>query len=152
MGTEYVMETRTAGWGDKWCVLSLAPASHADTIRIYLVTEFIIYPKSKPTKKLNAAKAKIDAQLASAPTSASGPIIPSISAPGTGTSTPQSVSGTVSSIPNMDEAKKAAARNRPPRADGGIVTCIAVFEYCFKIGRVTIPPVSSIGLDWPDLI
>jgi hypothetical protein len=44
----------------------------------------------------------------------------------------------------MEEAKKAAARSRPPRPDGGVVACVAVFQYCFKIGRVTIPPVSSV--------
>lgn len=105
------------------------------------MTEFIIYPKSKPTAKLQAVKSQINHTLASASTSSSGPIIPSISVPGTGQSTPQTT-GTSSPIPNMEEAKKAAARARPPRSDGGVVACIAVFEYCFKIGRVTIPPVS----------
>lgn len=42
---------------------------------------------------------------------------------------------------NHDELmKRLMARAREPRADGGIVTCIAVTDYCFKQGRMTIPP------------
>lgn len=47
-------------------------------------------------------------------------------------------------IQDLEEAKRAALRQRPPRADGGVVACVAVWEYCFKIGRLTVPPVSFV--------
>jgi hypothetical protein len=42
--------------------------------------------------------------------------------------------------------KKATYRARQPRSDGGVVCCLAVNEYCFKIGRVTVPPVRPLPL------
>jgi hypothetical protein len=41
----------------------------------------------------------------------------------------------------MEDAKTVAnIRSRAPRDDGGVVCAVAITEYCFKLGRQTIPP------------
>lgn len=123
MGTEYVMETRLAGWGDKW---------------MHLVTEFIIYPKGK--KVVYKTKA-----------GRPNPPVPTFSAPPSGTDSPASgvpVNGGPAAgekaeamVRSASEVlKKVKARVRDPRPDGGVICCVAITDYCFKQGRVTIPP------------
>jgi hypothetical protein len=78
-----------------------------------------------------------------------GSIIPSISAPpsGYGTPTGNDSGASGSSTPaTLGEVKgKADLRAREPRKDGGVVCCMGVYETCFKMGRVTVPPVSPTG-------
>ncbi|KAK4683865.1 hypothetical protein P7C73_g6351, partial [Tremellales sp. Uapishka_1] len=114
IGSEYTMETRAGGWGDKW---------------FYLVTEFVIYPKKSSRSK------------GSKPSTT--PAGPSIAIPlleeSSGSSSP-SASG-INTPSTAEQVKKGASlRARQPRTDGGVVCCLAVSEYCFKMGRVTIPP------------
>jgi hypothetical protein len=48
------------------------------------------------------------------------------------------------SLDSLEAAKTVASvRVRQPREDGGVVCCFSVVEYCFKVGRVTVPPVSE---------
>lgn len=134
IGSEYTMEAYCLGWDEKW---------------MYLACEFILYPKK--TSKAGAAKNKVAAGVVS-----SAPhIVPTISAPPTRTASPNSsasVSGNVtpaqgSPLGNkVEEIKRAwlARRKENPREDGGVTCCLSVSEYCFKIDRVTIPPVSSL--------
>lgn len=98
------------------------------------MTEFVIYPKKKPSKK-GSKTVKPDSEPA-------GPVIPVISAPPSGSTTPAPGSG--SNMPPTSEAVKKAAtlRSRAARSDGGVVCAVVVTEYCVKAGRITVPPVS----------
>lgn len=146
MGTEYTMETRLAGWGDKW---------------MHLVTEFVVYPKKggkgKGGKGKGAGKEGAKAAGAGAGhethDSRSGrpnPAVPTFSAPPSGTDSPASGvpanggAGELKAEAMVRSAsevlRKVKARVRDPRPDGGIVCCVCVTDYCFKQGRVTIPP------------
>lgn len=124
--------------------------------RFYIVSEFVIYPKKgaaarKGSKGKTSAK-ELEDKLASVAANAASKtgtngVIPSISTAPSGTDTPDSPTGAPGSPTldngDIDTVKRAAAlRARAVRPDGGVVCCLAVFEYCFKIGRVTIPPVS----------
>jgi hypothetical protein len=133
------METRMGGWDEKWSVLSLSDvrgSTATNESRLYLVTEFIIYPKTKPSRK---GKARVTPDLAPV----GGPsAIPDISAPPSGTASPDD-SGANTPSTNIETVKKSAAlRIRKARADGGVVCALAVTEYCIKAGRMTVPPVS----------
>lgn len=121
--------------------------THPLTPRIHIVTEFVIYPKK------GKGKGKDKAAVAAASTEADKPtVIPQISVPPSGTDsgvdTPESSSngaanGSASKsdgVSHVELMKRLMSRVREPRADGGIVACIAVTDYCFKQGRITIPP------------
>lgn len=100
--------------------------------RIYLVTEFVIYPKKRSGK----GKGK-----ASSTSTHLG--VPSISAPPSGTNSPEPGSGSNTPSTAAESVKKAATlRVREPRADGGVTCALVVTEYCVKAGRITVPPVS----------
>ncbi|GMK58450.1 hypothetical protein CspeluHIS016_0504820 [Cutaneotrichosporon spelunceum] len=127
IGSQYLMETRVGGWGDKW---------------IHCITEFVIYP-SKGKKRAHKP------DVADKPTA-----LPHIDIPSgtdSGVDTPENgyangyangkANGSATTGPNHDELmKRLMVQAREPRADGGIVTCIAITDYCFKQGRVTVPP------------
>lgn len=115
IGSEYTMEAKVGGWGDKW---------------IYIVTEYIIYPKKSSNSKSHAP-------TPSPPSDTVNPILTSAPAPSRN-DTPEP---STSKQGSADLLKKATYRARQPRADGGVVCCLAINEYCFKIGRVTVPPV-----------
>ncbi|WVQ81233.1 hypothetical protein IAT38_003355 [Cryptococcus sp. DSM 104549] len=128
IGSEYVMETRLAGWDEKW---------------MFLVTEFITYPKKRSsrsraaTTRDAAAGAITDAHLlptVTAPPTRSSSPVPS------GTATPAGAAGVSNN--RVEEIKKAwvARRAANPREDGGVVCCLSISEHCVKIGRITIPP------------
>lgn len=103
--------------------------------RIHVVTEFVIFPKGG--KRKGGKKA---------PVSEKEQIIPNLSLPPSGTDTPSSsaTSAKGHTVPQTPEEVvrrlTAATRSAKPRADGGVVACIAVTDYCFKQGRITIPP------------
>jgi hypothetical protein len=103
--------------------------------RIHVVTEFVIFPKGG--KRKGGKKS---------PVSEKEQIIPNLSLPPSGTDTPSSsaTSAKGHTVPQTPEEVvrrlTAATRSAKPRADGGVVACIAVTDYCFKQGRITIPP------------
>jgi hypothetical protein len=101
-----------------------------DVNRIYVVTEYVIYPKKSNKPKSSPT-----------PSPPSGKIIPTItSAPAPSrTETPDPANGVKEG--SADLLKKATYKARQPRSDGGVVCCLAINEYCFKLGRVTVPPV-----------
>jgi len=99
--------------------------------RIYVVTEYVIYPKKSSRTK-----------SAPTPSPPSGKIIPTITSEPTPSRTDTPEPTATAKEGSADILKKATYRARQPRADGGVVCCLAVNEYCFKIGRVTVPPVS----------
>jgi len=100
--------------------------------RIYLVTEFVIYPKKRSGKNKSKASGT-PAHLG----------VPSISAPPSGTASPEPGSGSNTPSTAAESVKKAATlRVREPRTDGGVTCALVVTEYCVKAGRITVPPVS----------
>ncbi|OCF35552.1 hypothetical protein I317_04215 [Kwoniella heveanensis CBS 569] len=146
LGSEYVMEVRCGGWDEKW---------------MYVVIEFIIYPGkgkgrgkgqnngAKPTDVLTAAASSASTKLSETSSSSAPvpPLVPSISDPPTRSTSPMpSANGTGTSTPSnattskVEALKRAWAVKRGQREDGGVVCCMSISEYCFKMGRVTIPP------------
>ncbi|WVW79317.1 hypothetical protein I302_101285 [Kwoniella bestiolae CBS 10118] len=107
VGARYVIETRCGGWDEKW---------------LYLVSEFIIYPKKR------SPKSKPSSNGTKSPNSGSG----------SGTATPM-INGDLSKS-RIEEIKKSWMAKRTHRDDGGVVCCLGVSELCIKIGRITIPP------------
>lgn len=143
MGMQYTMETRMAGWGDKW---------------MHLVTEFVIYPKK-------GAKGRKTQEVHRTKQGTADPPVPTFSAPPSGTDSPVSgvpVNGNANGSANLqaeamvrsasEVLQRVKARIREPRSDGGIVCCVAITDYCFKQGRVTIPPRIALftGIHSPD--
>ena len=113
------------------CVPALDLESiNTDEIRIYVVTEYVIYPKKSNKSKSSPT-----------PSPPSEKIIPTITSAPTPsrTETPDPANGVKEG--SADLIKRATYKARQPRADGGVVCCLAINEYCFKIGRVTVPPV-----------
>lgn len=104
------------------------------------MTEYVIYPK-KGSKSKSARP--IPSTTPSPPTEA---VIPNITAAPSRTETPEpSSSNGTSKAGSSETVKSAAYRARQPRPDGGVVCSLAVNEYCFKIGRVTVPPVCPLS-------
>ncbi|WVQ81226.1 hypothetical protein IAT38_003348 [Cryptococcus sp. DSM 104549] len=130
IGVPYVMECRCGGWDEKW---------------LYTIVEFIIYPKKKSTKAVFSAKSHM-------PTPDGSKFLPQMSAPptpdpsaptsGTATPNPAATAGTDAGSNAVDAIKRAWAQRREanPRKDGGVVCGMQISEYCFKIGRITVPP------------
>lgn len=124
------------------------PVGLGSDSRFYVVTEYILYPK-----KSKRASSTASAKLPASPPAET--IVPTITAvPGPSRSdTPDLSNSNGNDNGNTAEAKagskegtsdlikRATYRARQPRSDGGIVCSIAVNEYCFKMGRVTVPPV-----------
>ncbi|KAK8843334.1 hypothetical protein IAR55_006989 [Kwoniella newhampshirensis] len=148
IGATYTMEARCGGWDDKW---------------MYVLIEFIMYPKKggkgrSKTARVSAAASDAKDKVIESTSQLNGtsPLVPVISAPPTRTATPDSSvppSNTESgaNTPNsagsqagasLDAIKRAWAKKREtePRADGGVVCCLTISEYCFKMGRMTVPP------------
>ncbi|ORY24764.1 hypothetical protein BCR39DRAFT_314242 [Naematelia encephala] len=122
MGSDYVMESRVGGWGDKW---------------MYMVTEFIIYPKKG--RKGGKGKKLVDPKPTPAGPAMSTDLNP-IATAASSTSASPSQTGTSTPV-TLEEVKRSAnLRMRHPREDGGVVCCLAVSEGVFKMGRVTVPP------------
>lgn len=117
--------------------VAVGSESKADMGRIYVVTEYVIYPK-----KGRKSKSALPKPL-STPSPPSEAVVPTITAAPSRTDTPEPTSSNGTAKAGSSETVKSATyRARQPRADGGVVCSLAVNEYCFKIGRVTVPPVS----------
>ena len=110
------------------------------TLRLYLITEFIIYPKKSVRSRTKSNTIEV---MHPKPKHV-GPAAPATALGVSLEGLAESASHTPSPAPtNGEEVKRAAVlRSRAPRDDGGVVCCLAVSEYCFKQGRVTVPPVS----------
>ncbi|CAE6358263.1 unnamed protein product [Rhizoctonia solani] len=118
------------GWGDKW---------------MYLVTKFVSHPKSskssspvKPSHNSHAKPTTIPAITApSTPlmTETSTPAEPVVLGDGTSTSFDAS---TVDTKLTPNTLPKSTLRTHDD--DGALIHCIAVSTYCFKHGRITVPP------------
>ncbi|KDQ21709.1 hypothetical protein BOTBODRAFT_61344 [Botryobasidium botryosum FD-172 SS1] len=118
MNSEYEMHIGIGGWGDKW---------------ISFVGYFVSYPKRGQKGKRQACVVEEVKMNGNAVLD-----VPSISVSSTplsdNTPAPSSPSNESSSLPNMPFPGVAII---DPAA---VVHCVSVSTYCFKIGRVTVPP------------
>jgi len=115
INTPYEIRMSIGGWEDKW---------------MYLVAKFVSHPKKSSKSK---------------PNSHSGaPTIPSITTPSTPIVTEPSTPGepTIPSSLSALDASRVDTKLSPKTHDddGALIHCIAVSTYCFKHGRVTVPP------------
>lgn len=96
-----------------------------------MVTEFIIYPPKSKKGEKKVIK----------PVSEKESIVPNLSNPPSGNDTPEEARDPLPpKTPEEVVRRLALAASSRQRADGGVVTCVAVTDYCFKQGRITIPP------------
>jgi hypothetical protein len=108
-------------------------------MQIYLVGEFVTYPKKGQGKNKNKRSK-----------SNSGGTKPSPESPAAITSTASASDSRETSQRNETSTlekeivrRKLSEANRgTPREDGGVLNCFSVSVYCFKLGRLTVPPVS----------
>ncbi|KAF8601041.1 hypothetical protein BDV93DRAFT_510315 [Ceratobasidium sp. AG-I] len=116
INTPYEIRMSIGGWEDKW---------------IYFVAKFVSHPKK-------GSKSKSSSQSNSATT------IPSITTPSTPLVTEPSTPGepTIPSTMSTLDASRVDTKLSPKTHDddGALIHCIAVSTYCFKHGRVTVPP------------
>jgi hypothetical protein len=97
---------------------------------VHIVTEFIIFPAKGKGKEKKAIKPACEKEH----------FIPNLSNPPSGADTPVTGVPLPPKTPEEVVRRLAAAASARERPDGGVVTCIAVTDYCFKQGRITIPP------------
>lgn len=172
MYSPYVMESRVGGWGDKWLYLVtefvIFPSSGKGKGRGKGTRKGGVHEPGDGAESAGIA-ATINNQLAGPNETGPGLLAPVLAgapesngsspspspspSPAQGAGAAEKSNGTrtqgqgqgherrVSAV-TAQEVKMAALRNRKPRSDGGVVCCLAVSEYCFKVGRVTVPPVS----------
>lgn len=120
--------------------------------QMYLVAEFVTYPKrGKSSEKSSSALPKPTTALEAETSASKNPAVklPMIndvlsgSVSSSGVATPTMSNGQATGTGNMHEqiSKRVAQK---VREDGSVLHCLAVSSYCFKIGRLTVPPVSQI--------
>jgi hypothetical protein len=153
MLSDYEIRVSIGGFEEKWvsferdsrCYLRMPDADTPHIIyQMYLVAEFVTYPKKTSKHRRSAL-----------PGTQSLNFIPPISQPPSGTGTPTSSSAAESRATTpeqMDVALAAAAKQKSSvaggiREDGSVLHCFSVSTYCFKMGRLTVPPVSSCILE-----
>ncbi|KAH7335789.1 hypothetical protein B0J17DRAFT_616854 [Rhizoctonia solani] len=130
INTHYQVRMSIGGWEDKW---------------IYLVTKFVSHPK----KSKSGSQSKSVHNAHAKPTT-----IPAITTPSTPlvteTSTPAEpaipANGALVPLDASTVDTKLAPNTSPKPTlrthdhDGALIHCIAVSTYCFKHGRITVPP------------
>ncbi|KDN35449.1 hypothetical protein RSAG8_11587, partial [Rhizoctonia solani AG-8 WAC10335] len=125
MNASYEIRVSIGGWDEKW---------------IYLVAKFVCHPKKN--SKAHATKG--------------GTIIPSITTPSTPLETEPSTPGepvlntgekaTFLDASRVDTKLASKPTLRTHDDDGALIYCVAVSTYCFKHGRVTIPPKVALAI------
>ncbi|KAG8973438.1 hypothetical protein FRC05_008829 [Tulasnella sp. 425] len=117
LGTHYEIQTSIGGWEEKW---------------MFLVHHYISYP-SKNKRAQSASQAIGHRPMP-------GPSITAPSTPSLIDSPPQSTSPKPMREPYRPPAGMDFSKLRKPLPEGAVVHCVAVSLYCFKTGRITIPP------------
>lgn len=122
-------------------------------LQMYLIAEFVTYPKgnkgkraaSSSSTRTNAQRAAQAASDAGLRTRMSSAGIPDISQPPSGHGSPED-SGAEDKTLRGNKASSVSSARKPTaptveiRPDGSVLHCFAVSTYCFKIGRITVPP------------
>ncbi|KAI5455306.1 hypothetical protein NCC49_000121 [Naganishia albida] len=131
--SDYEIHISIGGFEEKW---------------MYLVAEFVTYPKrGKSSEKSSSALPKPTTALEAETSASKNPAVklPMIndvlsgSVSSSGVATPTMSNGQATGTGNMHEqiSKRVAQK---VREDGSVLHCLAVSSYCFKIGRLTVPP------------
>ncbi|CAE6414388.1 unnamed protein product [Rhizoctonia solani] len=125
MNASYEIRVSIGGWDQKW---------------IYLVAKFVSHPKKG--SKTHASKANT--------------VIPSITTPSTPLVTEPSTPGepalntsgnaTLLDASRVDSKLASKPILRTHDDDGALINCVAVSTYCFKHGRVTVPPKVALAI------
>ncbi|KAJ9107559.1 hypothetical protein QFC21_001018 [Naganishia friedmannii] len=131
---DYEIHISIGGFEEKW---------------MYLVAEFVTYPKKgKLTQRIdsNPATHKPTSALQAENSDSTKPTVQPMltevlsgSAASSGVATPTNDVNGANAIPSMPEqiAKRVA---QTVRTDGSVLHCLGVSTYCFKVGRITVPP------------
>lgn len=120
---------------------------------MYLVAEFVTFPKKGKADRAKDSNLATD-QANSAPEAEAEksdsarrtvqPILTEVlsgSVTSSGVATPtNNGSSTSTRIPMQEQIAKRVAQT--VRSDGSVLHCLGVSTYCFKVGRITVPPVS----------
>ncbi|KAG8981678.1 hypothetical protein FRB90_007071, partial [Tulasnella sp. 427] len=117
LGTHYEIQSSIGGWEEKW---------------LFLVHHYISYP-SKNKRSQTASQA-----IGRPPMP--GPNITAPSTPSLIDSPPRANSPKPVREPYRPPIGIDLSKIRKPLPEGAVVHCVAVSLYCFKIGRITIPP------------
>ncbi|CAE6441347.1 unnamed protein product [Rhizoctonia solani] len=130
INTHYEVRMSIGGWEDKW---------------IYLVTKFVSYPQKSKSNSHSKPVHNTHTKPTTIPviTTPSTPLV-------TETSTPAEpavpVNGALTPLDASTVDTKLAPNTSPKPVlrthdhDGALIHCIAVSTYCFKHGRITVPP------------
>jgi hypothetical protein len=127
---------------------------------MYLVAEFVTFPKKSKSgqeKDSTALKPKAtsgpEAENSDSARRTVQPILTEVlsgSVTSSGIATPTTNGNSTNAPTSMQEqiAKRVA---QTVRTDGSVLHCLGVSTYCFKVGRITVPPVScdSEDLNFP---
>jgi hypothetical protein len=156
---DYEIHISIGGFEEKWVStpgdVRRFWASTEGHNQMYLVAEFVTYPKrGKSSEKSSAALPKPTTALEAEKSASKNPEVKfpfvndvlSSSVSSSGVATPTTTSnGQATGTGTMHEqiSKRVAQK---PREDGSVLHCLAVSTYCFKIGRLTVPPVSCVKL------
>ncbi|KAG9030148.1 hypothetical protein FRB95_004286 [Tulasnella sp. JGI-2019a] len=128
-GVNYEIKTTIGGWDSKW---------------MYIVHHFVTYPTKK--KSRSQTKAPIlklpdqgsDSHTAGFPSMAT-PSTPSLINTPARSSSPPLVS-TPQRVPYKAPSTIPKYKIKSPLPEGALVHCVAISTYCFKAGRITVPP------------
>ncbi|KAB5590484.1 hypothetical protein CTheo_6066 [Ceratobasidium theobromae] len=129
----YEIRLSIGGWEDKW---------------IYLVAKFVSHPKGK-SKSSSASTHSAKATTVPSITTPSTPLFTEPSTPG---EPANAVNGNSTAL-DASSVDTKLTPNTPPKPalrthddDGALIHCIAVSTYCFKHGRLTVPPKVALAM------
>ncbi|KAJ9115016.1 hypothetical protein QFC22_005344 [Naganishia vaughanmartiniae] len=134
MFTDYEIHISIGGFEEKW---------------LYLVAEFVTYPKkgkSGQGKESISAHHKAtsapEAETSDSARRTAQPILTEVlsgSATTSGIATPTNNDNSTTAPTSMGE-QIAKRVSQTVRSDGSVLHCLGVSTYCFKVGRITVPP------------
>lgn len=125
-------------------------------VQLYLVAEFVSYPKNSASKRESAkSPTKPTSALQADSSDTKHPAVQSIltdvlsgSVSSSGVTTPTTNRNGDASVKGENGTMHEQITKRVAskvRSDGSVLHCLAVSSYCFKIGRLTVPPVSTLS-------
>lgn len=131
----YEMRTSIAAWDNKWvrvsCVRFVLVVDRLTPLQIYVVTRFVTKPKGG---KKTSSRPKSTPDAAPTPPTSDAPI-GNLHTP----ADPKLVQDATSADSPLK--RLLAAAEQLDEEDGATLHCIGISECCYKINRITVPPV-----------
>ncbi|CAE6537903.1 unnamed protein product [Rhizoctonia solani] len=130
INTHYEIRMSIGGWEDKW---------------IYLVAKFVSHPKKSKSSSHDKPLQNPHTKSTTIPTITT-PSTPLVTETSTPTEPAIPANGALASLDASTVDTKLAPNASPKPTlrthddDGALIHCIAVSTYCFKHGRITVPP------------